>query len=35
MNASHGQVLIEECTEAIFKMKLNKSHGINGLTVEF
>jgi hypothetical protein len=35
MNASHGQVSIEECTEAIFKMKLNKSHGINGLTVEF
>jgi hypothetical protein len=29
------QLSMEECTEAIFKMKLNKSLGIDGLTVEF
>ena len=35
MNVCDGQLSVEECTEAIFKMKLNKSPGIDGLTVEF
>ena len=35
MNVCVGQLSVEECTEAIFKMKLNKSPGIDGLTVEF
>ena len=34
MNVCDGQLSVEECTEAIFKMKLNKSPGIDGLTVE-
>jgi hypothetical protein len=33
MNVCDGQLSVEECTEAIFKMKLNKSPGIEGLTV--
>jgi hypothetical protein len=35
MNVCDGQLSVKECTEAIFKMKLNKSPGIDGLTVEF
>jgi hypothetical protein len=35
MNVCDGQLSMEECTEAISKMKLNKSPGIDGLTVEF
>ena len=35
MNVCDGQLSVEECTEAILKMKLNKSPGIDGLTVEF
>ena len=35
LNVCDGQLSVEECTEAIFKMKLNKSPGIDGLTVEF
>jgi hypothetical protein len=35
MKVCDGQLSMEECTEAIFKMKLNKSLGIDGLTVEF
>jgi hypothetical protein len=34
MNVCDGQLSVEECTEAIFKMKLNKSPGIDVLTVE-
>ena len=34
MNVCDGQLSVEECTEAIFKMKLNKSPGIDGLTVK-
>jgi hypothetical protein len=34
MNVCDGQLSVEECTEAIFKIKLNKSPGIDGLTVE-
>ena len=34
LNACDGQISVEECTEAIFKMKLNKSPGIDELTVE-
>ena len=33
LNVCDGQLSVEECTEAIFKMKLNKSPGIDGLTV--
>ena len=32
LNVCDGQLSVEECTEAIFKMKLNKSPGIDGLT---
>jgi hypothetical protein len=35
MKVCDGQLSVEECTEAIFKVKLNKSPGIDGLTVEF
>jgi hypothetical protein len=35
MKVCDGQLSMEECTEAIFKMKLNTSLGIDGLTVEF
>jgi hypothetical protein len=35
LNVCDGQLSVEECTEAIFKMKLNKSPGIDELTVEF
>jgi hypothetical protein len=34
MNVCDGQLSVEECTEAIFKIKLNKSPGIDRLTVE-
>jgi hypothetical protein len=30
-----GKLTIEECTSAINMMKLNKSPGLDGLTVEF
>ena len=30
-----GEITIEECTNAIFKMKLNRSPGLDGLNVEF
>ena len=30
-----GKITLEECKNAIFKMKLNKSPGLDGLTVEF
>jgi hypothetical protein len=30
-----GEITIEECTNAIFKMKLNKAPGLNGLSVKF
>ena len=30
-----GSVTLEECSEAIKNMKLNKSPGLDGLTVEF
>jgi hypothetical protein len=30
-----GEITIEECTNAIFKMKLNKVPGLDGLSVEF
>ena len=30
-----GKLTIEECTSAINMMKLNKSQGLDGLTVEF
>ena len=30
-----GTLTIEECTNSLFKMKLNKSPGIDGLSVEF
>ena len=30
-----GSVTLEECSEAITNMKLNKSPGLDGLTVEF
>ena len=30
-----GEITIEECTNAIFKMKLNKAPGLDGLSVEF
>ena len=32
LNVCDGQLSVEECTEGIFKMKLNKSPGIDGLT---
>ena len=35
MNVCDGQLSMEECTEAIPKVKLNKSLGIDGLTIEF
>ena len=34
LNVCDGQLSVEECTEAIFKMKLNKSPGIDGLTAQ-
>jgi len=30
-----GEITLEECTNAIFKMKLNKAPGLDGLSVEF
>ena len=30
-----GEITIEECTNAIFKMKLNKGPELDGLSVEF
>ena len=30
-----GEITIEECTNAIFKMNLNKAPGLDGLSVEF
>ena len=30
-----GEITIEECTNAICKMKLNKAPGLDGLSVEF
>ena len=30
-----GEITVEECTNAIFKMKLNKAPGLDGLSVEF
>ena len=30
-----GDITVEECSDAIYKMKLNKSPGLDGLTVEF
>ena len=30
-----GELTLEECTDAVFKMKLNKSPGMDGLSVEF
>ena len=30
-----GELTIEECTKAIFSMKLNKSPGLDGLSVDF
>lgn len=30
-----GELSIEECTQAVFNMKINKSPGLDGLTVEF
>jgi hypothetical protein len=30
-----GEITIEECTNVIFKMKLNKAPGLDGLSVEF
>ena len=30
-----GEITLDECTNAIFKMKLNRSPGLDGLTVEF
>ena len=30
-----GEITIEECTNAISKMKLNKAPGLDGLSVEF
>ena len=35
MNVCDGQLSMEECTEVISKVKLNKCLGIDGLTVEF
>jgi hypothetical protein len=35
MKVCDGQLSVEECTEAIFKVKLNKSPGIDGLSIEF
>jgi hypothetical protein len=35
MKVCDGWLSIEECTEAIIKMMLNKSPGIDGLTLEF
>ena len=34
MKVRDGQLSVKECTEAIFKMNLNKSPDIDGLTVE-
>ena len=30
-----GEITLEECTSAIFQMKLNRSPGLDGLNVEF
>jgi hypothetical protein len=30
-----GEITIEECTNAIFKMKLNKAPGPDGVSIEF
>ena len=30
-----GEITIEECKNDIFKMKLNKAPGLDGLSVEF
>ena len=30
-----GELTLDECTKAVFSMKLNKSPGIDGITVEF
>ena len=30
-----GEITLGECTNAIFKMKLNKAPGLDGLSVEF
>ena len=30
-----GKLNIEECTNALFKMRLNRSPGYDGITVEF
>ena len=35
LNNQAGELTIKECTDAIFNMKLNKSPGIDGLSVEF
>lgn len=32
---SEGEITVEECTEAVFKMKLNRGPGLDGLIVEF
>ncbi|XP_071150121.1 uncharacterized protein [Mytilus edulis] len=34
-DACEGEITEEECTEAIFKMKLNRAPGLDGLNVEF
>lgn len=34
-NSCEGEITLQECTNAIFKMKLNKAPGLDGLTVEF
>ena len=33
--ACEGKVTLEECTDAVNKLKMNKSPGIDGLTAEF
>ena len=34
-NTCEGEITVDECTDAIFKMKLNKAPGLDGLNVEF
>ena len=34
-NEIDGNLTIEECTQSVFKMKLNKTPGIDGLSIEF